>query len=73
MRVSNHLARGLPPSFETPREARAAPQDEVGIHSQTLGMRTALAATSLHQDHETVKIQTTSHHKSFQESHTNAI
>jgi hypothetical protein len=27
-RVSNHLARSLTPSFETPREARAAPQDE---------------------------------------------
>src|SRR5687767_6390827 len=27
-RVSNHLAHCLPPSFETPREARAAPQDE---------------------------------------------
>jgi hypothetical protein len=25
-RVSNHLAHGLLPSFETPREARAAPQ-----------------------------------------------
>jgi hypothetical protein len=34
-RVSNHLAHGLLPSFETPREVRAAPQDEVGIHSQT--------------------------------------
>ena len=27
-RVSNHLAQCLLPSFETPREARAAPQDE---------------------------------------------
>jgi hypothetical protein len=39
-RVSNHLAHGLLPSFETPREARAAPQDEVGIHSQALRMTT---------------------------------
>jgi hypothetical protein len=29
MRVSNHLAHRLLPSFETPREACAAPQDEV--------------------------------------------
>jgi hypothetical protein len=30
-RVSNHLAYCLRPSFETPREARAAPQDEVWV------------------------------------------
>ena len=43
-RVSNHLAHGLTPSFETPREARAAPQDEVRYTATSIATPTTINA-----------------------------